>query len=99
GFWWQTLSASADGKRMVLAHTREEADVYVGELHEDGRRLTQPRRLTLDDRRQVRPVRLGSQRLPRPLQTRGRRSFRRVDFWRTGYGIGSDHGAPRSGGP
>jgi len=53
GFWWQALSASADGKRMVFANTRSEADVYVGDLQGDGGRLAQPRRLTLDDRDDV----------------------------------------------
>src|SRR4029453_6037814 len=46
-------AAPPDGKRMVFPNPGSGADVYVGELQEDGGRLTQPRRLTLDDRDDV----------------------------------------------
>ncbi len=44
------LSATADGKRLAFLKGPYGADVFVGELEEKGTRLTNPRRLTLDDR-------------------------------------------------
>jgi len=42
--------ATADGKRLTLVKWTDQADVYVGELEANGRRLKPPRRLTLDQR-------------------------------------------------
>jgi Tol biopolymer transport system component len=50
GFWWDRLSASADGKRLAFANCRDQGDVYLGELVGGGTRLSSPRRLTLDER-------------------------------------------------
>ncbi|MGA2606525.1 MAG: winged helix-turn-helix domain-containing protein [Terriglobia bacterium] len=46
-FWG--LSASADGKRLAFIKGNPQADVYVGELEANGRRLKAPKRLTLDE--------------------------------------------------
>jgi DNA-binding winged helix-turn-helix (wHTH) protein/Tol biopolymer transport system component len=44
------LSASADGKRVVFLKGNPQGDVYVGDLEQNGKVLTAPRRLTLNDR-------------------------------------------------
>src|SRR5271167_2539165 len=43
------LSASADGKRLVLQNTTWQAQVYLGELAAGGTRMNPPRRLTNDE--------------------------------------------------
>ena len=43
------LSATADGKRLLLLKVRAQEDVYVSELEARGRRLKTPRRLTMDE--------------------------------------------------
>ena len=50
GFIITDLSATQDGKRLVCHWLRNQMDVYVGELEAGGKRLGEPRRLTLDDR-------------------------------------------------
>jgi Tol biopolymer transport system component/DNA-binding winged helix-turn-helix (wHTH) protein len=45
------LSASVDGKRMVMLKGISQPDVYVAKLEGPGLRLGPPRRLTMDDRR------------------------------------------------
>jgi serine/threonine protein kinase len=50
GSSWERLSASADGKRVALVDIPWQIDVYVGDLEANGTRLTEPRRLTHDDR-------------------------------------------------
>jgi Tol biopolymer transport system component len=50
GFGISDLSVTADGKRLVFLKLQSQADIYVGELKENGTRLENPRRLTLDDR-------------------------------------------------
>jgi eukaryotic-like serine/threonine-protein kinase len=44
-----SLSASRDGKRLVLVKESSDAEIYVGELEENGRRMKPPKRLTFDD--------------------------------------------------
>jgi Tol biopolymer transport system component len=44
------LNASHDGRRLVFMRAQAGTDVHVGELEDGGRRLRQPRRLTLDER-------------------------------------------------
>jgi Tol biopolymer transport system component len=46
----ETSGATADGKRLTVTKWTDQADVYVGKLEASGRRLKQPRRLTLDQR-------------------------------------------------
>jgi serine/threonine protein kinase len=46
----QGLSASRDGKRVAFLRGIRQADVYVGELEENGTRMKMPQRLTFDDR-------------------------------------------------
>jgi len=43
------LSATADGKQLAVSRASSQAHVYVGELEAGGRRLEEPRRLTLDE--------------------------------------------------
>ncbi len=43
------LSATADGKRLLLLKVRAQEDVYVSEIEARGRRLKTPRRLTMDE--------------------------------------------------
>jgi eukaryotic-like serine/threonine-protein kinase len=43
------LSASADGKRLVLRKTTDQGQVYLGELAAGGTRMSPPRRLTNDE--------------------------------------------------
>jgi Tol biopolymer transport system component len=43
------LSGTSDGKQLAVLKTSREADVYVGELEAGGRRLKNPRRLTLNE--------------------------------------------------
>jgi serine/threonine protein kinase/DNA-binding winged helix-turn-helix (wHTH) protein/Tol biopolymer transport system component len=45
----QGLSASADGRRLVLQKATEHGQVYLGELAAGGTRMKPPRRLTNDD--------------------------------------------------
>ena len=49
GSYLQGLSASADGKRLVLRKTTDQAQVYLGELAARGTRMNPPRRLTNDE--------------------------------------------------
>ena len=44
------LSATHDGKRLAFLQGPFQADVYVGELEQEGSSLMNPRRLTLDER-------------------------------------------------
>ena len=44
------LGGTSDGKQMVVGKTNFQADVYIAEFASSGRRLANPRRLTLDDR-------------------------------------------------
>ena len=46
----RSFTTSADGKRIAFVRAVDEADVYVGELSRNGRRLKNARRLTFDDR-------------------------------------------------
>lgn len=50
GFGVAVLSATADGSQFAFINFHNQADVFVSELVEGGRRLRSPRRLTLDDR-------------------------------------------------
>jgi Tol biopolymer transport system component len=43
------LSASADGKRLVLQKSTQQFQIYLGELGEAGARMNPPRRLTNDE--------------------------------------------------
>lgn len=45
-----SLSASADGKRITLIRVESQSDVYLGELNAAGTLLSEPKRLTFDDR-------------------------------------------------
>jgi len=47
GLWG--LSASADGKRLVLLKSTSQAQIYLGELAAGGTRMNPPRRLTNDE--------------------------------------------------
>src|SRR5208337_3249582 len=49
GSYLQGLSASADGKRLVLQKVTYQEQVYVGELGAGGTRMNPPRRLTNDE--------------------------------------------------
>jgi Tol biopolymer transport system component/DNA-binding winged helix-turn-helix (wHTH) protein len=44
------LSVTSDGKRVVFLKGNPQGDVYVGNLEQNGKALTEPRRLTLNDR-------------------------------------------------
>ena len=44
------ISVAADGKRMALRRGSFQADVYLTEVEAQGKRLSTPRRLTLDER-------------------------------------------------
>jgi serine/threonine protein kinase len=44
------LSASRDAKRLAFLKEISQADIYVGELEENGKRMKVPQRLTFDDR-------------------------------------------------
>jgi eukaryotic-like serine/threonine-protein kinase len=50
GFSVRSLSASQDGKSLAFLKETSQAEVYVGELMEDGRQMNVPQRLTFDDR-------------------------------------------------
>ena len=41
--------ATADGKTLLVSKEQAQSDVWVGELQDDGTRLSAPRRLTLDN--------------------------------------------------
>lgn len=43
------LSVTSDGKRLVLLKGNPQGDAYIGNLEQNGKALTAPRRLTLDD--------------------------------------------------
>jgi Tol biopolymer transport system component len=49
GSFLQGLTASADGKRLVLLKTTYQSQVYLGELSAGGTRMKPPRRLTNDE--------------------------------------------------
>ncbi len=49
GSYVHGLSASADGKRLVLRKAKLQGQVYLGELAAGGTRMNPPRRLTNDD--------------------------------------------------
>jgi len=51
GFSFADISVTADGKRLVFVRQMSQSDVYVGDLA--GSKLTEPRRLTFDDRQDV----------------------------------------------
>jgi len=44
------ISVTTDGKRMALLRSSSQSDVYLAELQDQGKRLSAPRRFTLDDR-------------------------------------------------
>jgi len=44
------ISATSDGRRMALLRRASQADVYLTDVEEQGKRLSKPRRFTLDDR-------------------------------------------------
>ena len=44
------ISVTTDGKRMALLRSSYQSDVYLAELQDQGKRLSAPRRFTLDDR-------------------------------------------------
>ena len=44
------ISVAVDGKRMALRRSSSQADVYLTEVEAQGRRLSTPRRFTLDER-------------------------------------------------
>ena len=44
------ISVTTDGKRMALLRSSYQTDVYLAELQDQGKRLSAPRRFTLDDR-------------------------------------------------
>src|SRR5208282_5398146 len=44
------LSVTSDGKRVAFLRGNPQGDAYVGNLEKNGKALTEPRRLTLDDR-------------------------------------------------
>jgi hypothetical protein len=50
GFSFAYPTGTADGKRLAFLKLSLESDVYVAEVEAGGRRLTPPRRLTLDER-------------------------------------------------
>jgi eukaryotic-like serine/threonine-protein kinase len=50
GFSFAYPTGNADGKKLAFLRTSYESDVYVGELEAGGKRLSPPRRLTLDER-------------------------------------------------
>jgi DNA-binding winged helix-turn-helix (wHTH) protein/Tol biopolymer transport system component len=45
-----TFSVTSDGKRIALLRCTTQADVYLAELQAQGKKLTPPRRFTLDER-------------------------------------------------
>jgi hypothetical protein len=47
------LNGTVDGKRLAILKYSAQADVYVGQLGAEDRRLTNPRRLTYDERNDV----------------------------------------------
>jgi Tol biopolymer transport system component len=47
------LSGTSDGKQLALTRFTRQTDVYVGELEAGGRRLKDPRRLTLEESQDV----------------------------------------------
>jgi len=49
GVWAWGISGTQDGKRLAISKANPEADVYVGELEANGRRLNNTRRLTLNE--------------------------------------------------
>ncbi len=50
GFSFAYPSGTADGKKLTFLRMSYESDVYVAELQAGGKRLSPPRRLTLDER-------------------------------------------------
>ena len=44
------ISVAADGKRMVLLRSSYQGDIYLADISKQGRHLSKPRRLTLDER-------------------------------------------------
>ena len=46
---WMGINGTPDGKQLAVSKHSSQADVYVGELAADGRRLKNPRRLTLEE--------------------------------------------------
>ncbi|MBZ5593740.1 MAG: protein kinase [Acidobacteriia bacterium] len=46
----RAVSASADGKRLVVLKANSQTDVYISELEANGTRMKTPHRLTLDER-------------------------------------------------
>ena len=53
GYNFQDLSATSDGHRVAFVIEENQMDVYVGDIHDGGRSLTDVRRLTFDDRNDV----------------------------------------------
>ncbi len=49
----QSVSASADGKRLLYLRTEQQSDVHVGRLVDDGTKLESPERMTMDDRSDI----------------------------------------------
>ncbi len=50
GFTSLSLSVTADGNHLALIRSYDQSDVYVGSLDVNGTHMSEPRRLTLDDR-------------------------------------------------
>ncbi len=53
GIWAGVMDGTTDGKRLAILRSSVQADVFVGEWEGKGRRLKNPRRLTLDERRDI----------------------------------------------
>ncbi len=47
---WMVINGTSDGRQLAVSKHSFQWDVYVGELESNGRRLENPRRLTLDQR-------------------------------------------------
>ncbi len=50
GYNFRDVSITTDGSKVAFLLEENQSDVYVGEIHNGGRRLDNVRRLTLDDR-------------------------------------------------
>jgi Tol biopolymer transport system component len=50
GFVFSYPELTADGQRLVFLNSKQQSDVYIGELGNGGDELKPPQRLTLDDR-------------------------------------------------
>lgn len=48
--WTAAISVTSDGKRLALLRRASQADVYLSDIEAQGKRLSKPRRFTLDER-------------------------------------------------